>query len=113
METCYKLFDRRVLDGIRLYAERFEFEPEVTAKVLRSGVKIHEVPISYAGRDFHEGKKITWRDGVAAVWALTKYRVVPFRAPAGARAAVGHLPLPEPAPAPASATAPESVRAAG
>ena len=79
METCYKLFDRRVLDGIRLYAERFEFEPEVTAKVLRSGVKIQEVPISYAGRDFHEGKKITWRDGVSAVWALMKYRFVPFR----------------------------------
>ncbi|HZP31108.1 MAG TPA: glycosyltransferase family 2 protein [Acidimicrobiia bacterium] len=84
METCYKLFDRRVLEGIRLHAQRFEFEPEVTAKVLRSGVAIHEVPISYAGRDFDEGKKITWRDGFAAVWALAKYRVVPFRAGPGA-----------------------------
>jgi glycosyltransferase involved in cell wall biosynthesis len=119
METCYKLFDRRVLDGIRLYAERFEFEPEVTAKVLRSGVKIHEVPISYAGRDFHEGKKITWRDGVSAVWALVKYRVVPYRAPAGARATVGHLPLPAalparlPVPVPAPDRASQPVRAAG
>jgi glycosyltransferase involved in cell wall biosynthesis len=103
METCYKLFDRRVLDGIRLYAERFDFEPEVTAKVLRSGVKIHEVPISYAGRDFHEGKKITWRDGAAAVWALTKYRVVPFRAPAAGPATVQRLPVPAPESAPAAA----------
>jgi glycosyltransferase involved in cell wall biosynthesis len=74
METCYKLFDRRVLDGITIEAERFEFEPEITAKVLRRGHRIYEVPISYAGREFHEGKKITWRDGFSALWVLVKYR---------------------------------------
>ncbi len=74
METCYKLFDRRVLDGITLHAERFEFEPEVTAKVLRQGIRIYEVPISYTGRELYEGKKITWRDGFAAIRTLIKYR---------------------------------------
>lgn len=76
METCYKLFDRRVLDRIDLRAQRFEFEPEVTAKVLRQGIRIYEVPISYAGREYHEGKKITWRDGLIALWTLVKYRFV-------------------------------------
>ena len=76
METCYKLFDRRVLESITLRAPRFEFEPEVTAKVLRRGIRIYEVPISYAGREFHEGKKITWRDGIVALWTLVKYRFV-------------------------------------
>jgi glycosyltransferase involved in cell wall biosynthesis len=76
METCYKLFDRRVLDGIELHAERFEVEPELTAKVLRRGIRIYEVPISYSGREFHEGKKITWRDGFVALWTLVKYRFV-------------------------------------
>lgn len=74
METCYKLFDREVLDGIELRAKRFDFEPEVTAKVLRRGIRIYEVPISYAGREYHEGKKITWRDGVVALWTLVRYR---------------------------------------
>ena len=76
METCYKLFDRSVLDGITLRAMRFEFEPEVTAKILRRGVRIYEVPISYTGREFDEGKKITWRDGFVALWTLVKYRFV-------------------------------------
>ena len=76
METCYKLFDRTLLDGITLRAERFEFEPEVTAKILRRGIRIYEVPISYTGREFDEGKKITWRDGFVALWTLVKYRVV-------------------------------------
>jgi glycosyltransferase involved in cell wall biosynthesis len=76
METCYKLFDRRVLDGIQLQAERFEVEPELTAKVLRRGIRIYEVPISYSGREFHDGKKITWRDGFIALWTLVKYRFV-------------------------------------
>ena len=75
METCYKLFDARVLEGITVESDRFDFEPEITAKVLRRGQRIHEVPISYAGREFHEGKKITWRDGFAALWTLVKYRV--------------------------------------
>ena len=76
METCYKLFDREVLRGIKLRSDRFDFEPEITAKVLRQGIRIYEVPISYAGREFDEGKKITWRDGFAAMFALVKYRVV-------------------------------------
>jgi glycosyltransferase involved in cell wall biosynthesis len=76
METCYKLFDRAVLDGITLRAMRFEFEPEVTAKLLRRGIRIYEVPISYTGREFDEGKKITWRDGFVALWTLVKYRFV-------------------------------------
>jgi glycosyltransferase involved in cell wall biosynthesis len=76
METCYKLFDRTLLDSIPLRAQRFEFEPEVTAKILRRGVRIYEVPISYTGREFDEGKKITWRDGFIALWTLVKYRFV-------------------------------------
>jgi glycosyltransferase involved in cell wall biosynthesis len=76
METCYKLFDRTVLDGITIRAERFDFEPEVTAKVLRRGYRVYEVPISYNGREFHEGKKITWKDGISALRTLVKYRFV-------------------------------------
>ena len=75
METCYKLFDRKVLEGITIESNRFEFEPEITAKVLRRGHRIYEVPISYAGREFDEGKKITWKDGFGALWTLFKYRV--------------------------------------
>ena len=74
METCYKLFDRSVIDGITIRASRFEFEPEITAKILRRGIRIYEVPISYTGREFDEGKKITWRDGFIALWTLVKYR---------------------------------------
>lgn len=76
METCYKLFERDVIQGIRLRASRFDFEPEVTAKVLRQGIRIYEVPISYSGREFDEGKKITWQDGFAALWTLVRYRFV-------------------------------------
>ncbi|HEX6310947.1 MAG TPA: glycosyltransferase family 2 protein [Acidimicrobiia bacterium] len=76
METCYKLFDRGVLAGVNIVADRFEFEPEITAKVLRQKIRIYEVPISYAGREPEEGKKITWRDGLVALWTLVKYRVV-------------------------------------
>jgi glycosyltransferase involved in cell wall biosynthesis len=74
METCYKLFDRRVLEGITVESDRFDFEPEITAKVLRRGFRIYEVPISYAGREADEGKKITWRDGFGAMKALVKFR---------------------------------------
>ncbi len=74
METCYKLFDRVVLDGITIESDRFDFEPEITAKVLRRGFRIYEVPISYAGRELDEGKKISWRDGFSALRALVKYR---------------------------------------
>ena len=74
METCYKLFDRRVLEGITIQSDKFDFEPEITAKVLRRGYRIYEVPISYAGREADEGKKITWRDGFGALKALIRYR---------------------------------------
>jgi glycosyltransferase involved in cell wall biosynthesis len=74
METCYKLFDRRVLDNMVLLSNRFDFEPEITAKVLRRGYRIYEVPVSYAGREPDEGKKITWRDGFGALKALVRYR---------------------------------------
>lgn len=76
METCYKLFRREVLKGIRIRSDRFNFEPEITAKILRKGIKIYEVPISYAGREYHKGKKITWKDGFSALWTLVKYRFV-------------------------------------
>ena len=75
METCYKLFDRSVIEGMTIEANRFEFEPEITAKILRRGHRIYEVPISYNGREVHEGKKITWKDGFGALWALVRYRV--------------------------------------
>ena len=74
METCYKLFRRETIQGIRIECNRFNFEPEVTAKLLKRGLRIVEVPISYSGRSFSEGKKITWRDGLSAVWTLIKYR---------------------------------------
>jgi hypothetical protein len=75
METCYKLFDRKLLDSITLQSERFGIEPEVTAKILRTGERIYEVPISYAGREAHEGKKITWKDGFNALSVLVRCRV--------------------------------------
>jgi glycosyltransferase involved in cell wall biosynthesis len=78
METCYKLFDRKVLEGITIQSDKFDFEPEITAKVLRRGYRIYEVPISYAGREVDEGKKITWRDGFGALVALVKFRFVPM-----------------------------------
>ena len=74
METCYKLFDRRVLDGVTIRADGFDFEPEITAKLLRRGHRIYEVPISYAGREYSEGKKITWRYGFRALYTLARYR---------------------------------------
>jgi glycosyltransferase involved in cell wall biosynthesis len=74
METCYKLIERRLINSLDLRAERFDFEPEITAKLLKRGIRIYEVPISYTGREFDEGKKITWRDGFAALWTLVKYR---------------------------------------
>jgi glycosyltransferase involved in cell wall biosynthesis len=74
METCYKVFDAQVLEGLTVVSNRFDFEPEITAKVLRRGHRIYEVPISYAGREPDEGKKITWRDGFGALKALVKFR---------------------------------------
>ena len=74
METCYKVMSRGVLDGIKLNAERFDFEPEITAKILKSGFQIHEIPIRVNPRGYDEGKKISWKDGFIAVWTLIKYK---------------------------------------
>jgi glycosyltransferase involved in cell wall biosynthesis len=74
METCYKVFKREAIKGMVLRAKKFDFEPEITAKFLKRGYKIIEVPISYKSRSFKEGKKIKWTDGVKALWYLIKYR---------------------------------------
>lgn len=74
METCYKLIPGDFIRGIEIKSERFDFEPEITAKILKAGLHIKEVPISYEGRAFSEGKKITWRDGFKAVYTLIKFR---------------------------------------
>ena len=74
METCYKVFRREVLDGMTLRSDRFGFEPEFTLKVARGGWRVYEVPISYHGRDYTEGKKIGWKDGVSAVYTIVKFR---------------------------------------
>lgn len=74
METCYKVFKADIFKKVQIKSSRFEFEPEITAKVLKQGVRIYELPISYFGRDYSEGKKITWKDGFGAIWALLKYR---------------------------------------
>ena len=74
METCYKLFAREVVAGLALTSNRFNVEPELTAKVLRQGFDIVEVPITYTGRRYAEGKKINWRDFVSAVWTLVRLR---------------------------------------
>ncbi len=76
METCYKAFKGDLIRSLKLRSDRFEFEPEVTAKVLKRKAKLFEVPISYSGRGFEEGKKITWRDGFSALWTLVKYKFV-------------------------------------
>ena len=75
METCYKAFSRGVLDRITLRSERFGFEPEFTARIARLGVRIYEVPISYHGRTYAEGKKIGWKDGVSAIWSILRFNL--------------------------------------
>jgi glycosyltransferase involved in cell wall biosynthesis len=74
METCYKLMRVDVLRSMQLKSDGFGIEPEITAKVFKRRYKVYEVPISYDGRGYEEGKKITWRDGVVALWVLVKYR---------------------------------------
>ena len=74
METCYKAFRREIIQSIKIEEDRFGFEPEVTAKVARMGVRIYEIGISYHGRTYAEGKKIGWCDGVRALWCIVKYR---------------------------------------
>ncbi len=74
METCYKAFKTEFLQGITIKSDRFDFEPEITAKVLKKRARLYELPISYYGREYTEGKKITWLDGFHALWALVKFR---------------------------------------
>jgi glycosyltransferase involved in cell wall biosynthesis len=73
METCYKVFKREIIQGIRIEENRFGFEPEITAKVARKNVRIYEVAISYHGRTYAEGKKIGWKDGISAIRCILKY----------------------------------------
>lgn len=76
METCYKLFKREIVQGLKLEEKRFGFEPEVTAKVARiPKIRVYEVGISYYGRTYEEGKKIGWRDGFRAIWCILKYNL--------------------------------------
>ncbi len=77
METCYKVFRAEVIKGLTLSSNRFGIEPEITAKVAKAKVRIYEVPISYHGRTYAEGKKIGWRDGVSAIWAILRYNLLP------------------------------------
>jgi glycosyltransferase involved in cell wall biosynthesis len=74
METCYKVMRREVLNGLDLQSNGFGIEPEITAKIFKRGYRVYEVPISYDGRTYEEGKKIGWRDGVVALWVLLKNR---------------------------------------
>ena len=83
METCYKLMPLSVWRSLDLRSDGFDIEPEITAKLLRSGHRTYEVPISYAARGRVEGKKLTWRDGVTALWTLSRVRVAPGRARKG------------------------------
>ena len=76
METCYKLFKREIIQSINIEENRFGFEPEITAKVLKKKARLKEVPISYNGRGHEEGKKINWKDGLQAIWTLFKYRFI-------------------------------------
>jgi len=74
METCYKAFKAEYIKGLEIVSNRFDFEPEITAKIVKKGARIKEVPVSYYGRLHAEGKKITWKDGIHAIKALVKFR---------------------------------------
>jgi glycosyltransferase involved in cell wall biosynthesis len=74
METCFKAVRADVLKGLDLRSDRFGIEPEITAKLFKRGARVYEVPITYEGRDYSEGKKISWKDGFPALWTLVKYR---------------------------------------
>jgi len=74
LETCYKVFNRNILQGVEIKSNRFDFEPEITAKILKKKARFMEMPISYNGRGHDEGKKITWKDGFGAIWALVRFR---------------------------------------
>jgi len=77
METCYKVFTIDIARHLRLREPRWGFDPEITARILKMGNRIYEVPISYAGREFNEGKKISWRDGFVVLFTLLRYRFLP------------------------------------
>ena len=77
METCYKVFTIEIARKLKLREPRWGFDPEITARILRMGNRIYEVPISYAGREFNEGKKISWRDGFVVLTSLLRYRLLP------------------------------------
>jgi glycosyltransferase involved in cell wall biosynthesis len=77
METCYKAFTADIARKLRLREPRWGFDPEITARILRMGHRIYEVPISYAGREYDEGKKITWRDGLVVLFVLLRCRLLP------------------------------------
>lgn len=89
METCYKVMRREVVAKLDLKSNRFGVEPEITAKVAKMGARVYEVPISYSGRDFNEGKKISWRDGFPALWAILKFNIAGGRMERLARPARG------------------------
>lgn len=76
IETCYKMLKADIIKGIDIKSDRFNFEPEITAKILKRGYKIYEVPISYTSRNYSEGKKIGWKDAFSAFWTLLRYRFV-------------------------------------
>jgi len=96
METCYKAFRREVIQSITIEEDRFGFEPEITAKVARGRYRVYEVPISYHGRTYEEGKKIGWKDGVRALYAIFKFAVKRGPAPRKAPAPQPALPAPPP-----------------
>ena len=75
METCYKVFKKEALEGVTTISNRFGFEPEITARMVKSKQRIYEVPISYFGRTYEEGKKITWKDGIVALYTLIRFRL--------------------------------------
>lgn len=79
METCYKVFSREVADALHLKAAGWGFDPEITAQILLCNYRIYEVPISYSGREFNEGKKVSWKDGFIVLWTLVKYRITGYR----------------------------------
>jgi glycosyltransferase involved in cell wall biosynthesis len=112
METCYKAFRRDVIQSLTVEEDRFGFEPEITAKVARGRFRVYEVPISYHGRTYEEGKKIGWRDGVRALYAILKYALK--SSPPTKRLAATAPRLSEGvAPASTSAPRPERDRASG
>jgi len=76
METCYKTFRTEIIKDLKIKSKRFEVEPEITSKILKKGCRLVEVPIKYYGRNYDEGKKITWRDGFIALFTLIKYRFI-------------------------------------